>query len=110
MESKWGYKLTRKANTDLDEIVRYITTDLSNPKAAADFVDKLLDAIEEARLFPESGSLVFNEYLPNMDIRRKLVGNYIMYYLPDFGEETVYILRIVYGRRDMDEIMRQMNP
>lgn len=110
MESKWGYKLTRKANTDLDEIVRYITTDLSNPKAATDFVDKLLDAIEEARLFPESGSLVFNEYLPNMDIRRKLVGNYIMYYLPDFGEETVYILRIVYGRRDMDEIMRQMNP
>lgn len=38
MESKWGYQLTQKADTDLDDIVGYIAVELANPKAASDFV------------------------------------------------------------------------
>lgn len=109
MESKWGYRLTEKADADLDDIVRYIAVDLANPKAASDFVDKLQSAIEEARSFPESGSLVVNEYLPDTEVRKKLVGNYILYYLPDFAEKMIFVLRIVYGRRNMDEILRQIS-
>lgn len=109
MESKWGYRLTEKADADLDDIVRYIAVDLANPKAASDFVDKLQSAIEETRSFPESGSLVVNEYLPDTEVRKKLVGNYILYYLPDFAEKMIFVLRIVYGRRNMDEILRQIS-
>lgn len=109
MESKWGYQLTQKADADLDDIVGYIAVELANPKAASDFVDKLQEAIEEARAFPENGSLVINEFVPNMWIRRKLVGNYIMYYLPDSEEKMIFVLRIIYGRRSMDEILRQLN-
>lgn len=109
MESKRGYRLTDKADTDLDDIVRYIAVDLAKPKAASDFVDKLQSAIEEARSFPESGSLVVNEYLPDTEVRKKLVGNYILYYLPDSAEKMIFILRIVYGRRNMDEILRQIS-
>ena len=109
MESKWGYQLTQKADADLDDIVGYIAVELANPKAASDFVDKLQGAIEEARSFPESGSLVVNEFVPNTEIRKKLVGNYIMYYLPDFDEKMIFVLRIIYGRRNMDEILRQLN-
>lgn len=109
MESKWGYQLTQKANADLDDIVGYIAVEFANPKAASDFVDKLLEVIEEARVFPENGSLVSNEYLLATDIRKKLVGNYIMYYLPDSNEKMISVLRIVYGRRNMDEILRQIN-
>lgn len=109
MESKWGYRLTQKADADLDDIVGYIAVELANPKAASDFMDKLQGAIEEVRSFPESGSLVSNEFVPNMEIRKKLVDNYIMYYLPDSDKKMIFILRIVYGRRNMDEILRQMN-
>ena len=109
MESKWGYQLTQKADADLDDIVGYIAVELANPKAATDFVDKLQGAIEEARSFPESGSLVVNEFVPNTEVRKKLVGNYIMYYLLDSDEKMIFILRIVYGRRNMDEILRQIN-
>lgn len=109
MESKWGYRLTEKADADLDDIVRYIAVELANPKAASDFVDKLQSAIEEARSFPESGSLVVNEYLPDTEVRKKLVGNYILYYLPDSAEKMIFVLRIVYGRRNMDEILRQIS-
>ena len=70
---------------------------------------KLQEIIEEARSFPESGSPVVNEFVPNMGIRKKLVDNYIMYYLPDSAEKMIFVLRIIYGRRNIDEILRQLN-
>ena len=104
MDSEFGYKLTQKADADVDNIVSYIAMELANPKAASDFLDKLNDAIEEAREFPESGSLVINEYLPVTNVRKKYVGNYIMFYLPDFSTKTIYVLRIIYGKRNIKEI------
>ena len=109
MESKWGYQLTQKADADLDDIIGYLAMELSNPKAASDFVDRLQGVIEEARAFPESGSLVVNEFAPTTEIRKKLIGNYILYYLPDFEQKKIFVLRIVYGRRNMDEILRQLD-
>lgn len=109
MGSKWGYQLTQKADADLDGIVGYIAVELAHPTAASDFMDKLQAAIEEARSFPESGSLVINEFVPNIEVRKKQVDNYIMYYLPDSDEKMIFILRIVYGRRNTDEILRQIN-
>ena len=104
MASKFGYRLTKRAESDLDGIVSYIAVELANPQAASDFVDKLQDNIEEARAFPESGSLVHNEFLQLESVRKKMVGNYIMYYLPDMREKIIYILRIVYGKQNITEI------
>lgn len=109
MASKFGYRLTKRAKSDLDGIVSYIAVELANPQAASDFADKLQDSIEEARAFPEIGSLVQNEFLQAENVRKKLVGNYIMYYLPDTGEKIVYILRIVYGKQNTDEILKKLN-
>ena len=109
MESEFGYRLTRRAEADLDEIVSYIAVELANLQAASDFMDKLQDNIEEARSFPESGSLVGNEFLQMEHVRKKLVGNYIMYYLPEMEEKMIYVLRIVYGKRNMDEILKKMD-
>ena len=104
MASKFGYRLTKRAESDLDGIVSYIAVELANPQAASDFVDKLQDNIDEARAFPESGSLVDNEFLQVENLRKKLIGNYIMYYLPDMREKIIYILRIVYGKQNITEI------
>ena len=104
MASKFGYRLTKRAESDLDGIVSYIAIELANLQAASDFVDKLKDNIDEARAFPESGSLVDNEFLQVENLRKKLIGNYIMYYLPDMREKIIYILRIVYGKQNITEI------
>ena len=50
-----------------------------------------------------------DEFLQVENVRRKLVGNYIMYYLPDMGEQITYILRIVYGKRNMDAILKKLD-
>ena len=109
MASKFGYWLTKRAKSELDGIVSYITVVLANPQAASDFVDKLQDTIEEARAFPESGSLVDNEFLQIENMRKKLVGNCIKYYFLDVGENIIYILRIVYGKRNLDEILKKLD-
>ena len=109
MASKFGYRLTKRAKSDLDGIVSYIAVELANPQAASNFVDKLQDNIEEARTFPESGSLVHNEFLQVENVRKKLVGNYIMYYLPDEEEKIIYILCIVYVKRNLDEILKKLD-
>ena len=109
MASEFCYKLTAKAEADLDGIVSYIAVQLENPQAAADFLNKLQDAAYEACSFPESGSQVSNEFLPYKGIRKKPVGSYIMYYFPDMDAETVYVLRVIYGRRNLDDILREMS-
>lgn len=109
MDSKWGYRMTQKAGADLDDIVGYLTVELSNPTDASDFVYKLQDSIEKIRLFPESNPLVVNDFMPDTKVRKKSVGNYIVYYLPDDAEKMIFILRIIHSRRNMDEILRELH-
>jgi len=110
MASEYGYRLTQKASTDLDDIIAYMAVDLANPKAASDFMDKVEAAIDEARSFPESGPRADNEYLPEPAVRKKYIGHYILYYLPDASKKLIYILRIIYSRRNLDEILWELNP
>lgn len=109
MASKYQYRLSQKAADDLDGIVSYIASELSNPQAASDFLGRLEKVIDEIRSFPESGAPVNNEFLSNTKLRKKTVGSYLLYYLSVPETETVYIVRIVYGKRNMEEILRQLD-
>lgn len=109
MESKYQYRLSQKAETDLEDIISYLAVELCNPQAASAFADKLKNVIDEACSFPESGSPVSNAFLPYPEVRKKLVGSYVMYYLSVPEERMVYVLRLVYGRRNMDEILRELD-
>ena len=54
MESNFQYQLSLKAKADLEHIVSYIAINLSNPKAASKFIDKLNNTIDVICSFPES--------------------------------------------------------
>lgn len=73
----YNFKLTQQASDDLDEIVRYMAMELVNKKAARDFLDDIEETIQEACLFPESGVLVKNDFLPDIEIRKKRVNHYV---------------------------------
>jgi len=106
MASDFGYVLTRKAEADVDEIIEYFAVELSNLKAASDFMDKLMMTIGRVCAFPEMGSAVENEFLSNSAVRKLPIDNYLIYYIPSYGEHTIYVLRVVYGRRNISEILR----
>ena len=109
MNSRFQYRFSKKAEADLDEILSYISIELSNPDAASGFLKDLQTVIDSICAIPKIGRIVENEFLPDREVRKSLVGNYILYYLPDTNKKIIYILRILYGRRSLDELGREIN-
>ena len=104
----YSYELTYRAEKDLKEIISYIAHTLGDKTAAARFLDRFEKAVLEACDFPESGETVTNEFLPKGDFRKKLVGEYVCIYTPDDEKKIIYILGIIYGRRDMNEQLKRL--
>ncbi len=94
MAFKFGYRLTKIAESDLEGIVSYITVDLANPQAAANFLDKLQNNIEETRAFPESGSLVHNEFFASGKCAKKI--GWKLYHVLSSGYRRKYNLHPAY--------------
>lgn len=113
MDCEYHFALTQRAKQDVRQDVRqnvgYIRNELGNEKAAGMLMNELDKCIERLCVFPESGKLVFDEYLPGIHVRRKIVGKYILFYQVLKEEKVIRILRIVYGRRDMDEVLKHVN-
>jgi plasmid stabilization system protein ParE len=106
MEYSYSYRFTEKAAKDLDDILRYISVDLSNPIAAQNFGKRVFEKIDLVRSFPLSCERVSNEFLDDNSIFKMLVDNYIIYYKVHFDEKIISILRVVYGKRNLDEILK----
>lgn len=109
MDSKlYDYFFTELAEADINDTISYIIEDLCNPVAASTFVDRLEAKLEEICKNPKTGRLVENVYLRRDDVRRFLVDNYVAYYIVDEEERKVVILRVVYGKRNLDKILKKM--
>ncbi len=93
----------------MDGILNYISEELCNTSAARDFFGKLFENIGVVCSFPETGAFVENEYLTDKSVRKLLIDNYICYYKADETEKVIYILRIVYARRNQNEIVRSID-
>ena len=104
MAAHYSFSFTNTAATDLDETLNYISGELSNPIAAQSFLQKMETTISAIRTSPLSGSPVENPYVKRNNIRKTMVGNYVLYYLPDHLKQEIVILWIVYGQRDRDRI------
>ena len=105
----YNYSFTREAEKDFDEILHYMTDTLDNPSAASAFMEKMEKVISEIRHFPKCGSLVENEFITQKGIRKMPISNYLLYYRLNEIDECIHILRIIYGRRNMNNILNEMN-
>ena len=108
MECKYSYRFTERAEQDFDEILRYMSVDLVNPIAAQNLGKKVFEKIDIVRAFPDSGTLVDNEFLADKMVRKLPVDNYVIYYKPHYDEKVISIIRIVYGKRNLDEMLKTM--
>lgn len=108
MAVDYSFKFTEKAEEDLNNILQYISNDLCNPTAASVLAQKIFESIDNVRVFPESGLNVENEFLTDKTLKRVLVENYFIYYKTDDIEKLIYIVRLVYSKRDMNEFFKQL--
>ena len=91
---------TPLAEADLDGILTDL--DEKNPAAAERYATHFADKADFLSRFPEAGS-PRPEIAP--DVRSTLIKPYVIFYR--FRQDTVHILRILHGRRDLRRIMEE---
>ena len=92
--------VTELAEDDLDEIVGYITIELSAPVAATDFTDAVAECYERIKNNPFCYEAARDSRLMLEGYRRAVIRNYIMLYKAFPEKEEVVVYRFFHGRRD----------
>lgn len=87
-----------EAVSDLQQTKAYITDELCNEQAAVNTIAKITSRIRELAAFPEMGAPLSSIVDFETDYRFLVCGNYTAFYR--FENQTVYIVRVLYGRRD----------
>ena len=95
-----AYRISRQAQSDLDQIWDYITRD--SPASARRFVERVIDNFELLAHHPLSGE-AREELAANL--RSFSVGHYVIYYRPvALGDVPVEIVRVLHGARDIGSL------
>jgi len=86
---------TPKAKSDLNEIGDHIAFHLHNKTAARNVISRIRKSVMDLETFPELGTPLS---CFNVTCRYLVCGSYMIFYR--FSDGTVFIDRIMYGRRD----------
>lgn len=97
--------VSKPAENDLRDIVRYIASQLSAPISALHMMELLEKAMAGLSDMPQRCPLVADERLSQMGYRKLPVKNYIMFFSIDEKNNVVDVERILYGRRDWLRIL-----
>ena len=97
---------TAGAKRDLRGIYSYIAEELLVPDTAAGQVQRIMKEIRSLEEMPMRYRLYDDEPWHDLGLRFFPVDNYLVFYLPDENTNTVRIVRIMYGGRD---IRRQLD-
>jgi len=97
--------ITKPAENDLFDIVRYISLQLNAPVAALNMFRTITDAIKNLSTAALAHPLVRDDRLAAMGYRQLIIKNYIAFYIVDEKGKCVDVDRILYARRDWQRIL-----
>jgi len=95
--------ISPEARKDLEGIKTYISKELENPIAAVNVVSRIIKSIKSLKDTPGIGRPLATKVSFETDYRFLVCGNYLAFYR--FEDKTVYVDRILYGRRDYVKIL-----
>ena len=96
-------KFSPEAINDLKQIKTYIAEELCNKQAAKTTISKIMKQIRILEKFPEAGAPLESIVGFSTNYRFLVCGKYIAFYRVE--GRTVFILRLLYGRRDFMRIL-----
>ena len=101
------YKLVRTelAHHDLDRIVSYIVVQLSNSKAAGDFLDEVTACYGFLKSTPMMYERCQDRRLGEEGYRKAVIKNYVLVYKISEESKTVSIMRFFYGAQDYTKLI-----
>lgn len=97
----WKIRYSDGARHDLRNLYEYIAYDLLVPETAAEQTQRIMKGVRSLGDMPMRYRLYGEEPWNSRGIRFFPVDNYLVFYLPDESENTVHIVRIMYGGRDI---------
>lgn len=92
---------TAQARQDMRDIYEYIALELLAPETAAGQTQRIMQTIRSLGEMPMRHQLYGEEPWHSRGIRFLPVDNYLIFYLPEEPQNTVNIIRIMYGGRDV---------
>jgi plasmid stabilization system protein ParE len=97
-----GYRVdvSEVAETDLRDIIRYISAQLSAPMTAEKMMDTFEAALSVLADMPYAHPPVTDERLADIGYRKLIVKNYLVFFTIDENAKVVDVERILYARRD----------
>ena len=98
----YDIKLTSDAEKDLGNIFEYIAFLLQAPENAEGQLGRLERGIASLDNMPERFRLYEREPWASRGLRIMPVDNYLVFYVADNETETVTVLRIMFGGRDIE--------
>ncbi len=102
----WEIEFTDQAKRDLRDIIDYITFELREPQIAVNTARQITNEILSLNQMPMRYRLYDEEPWQSRGLRYFSVKNYLVFYYPDEKRNTVFVVRVIYGGRD---ISRQLN-
>jgi len=97
--------ITKPAELDIAESVRYIAKELQNPAAANRLIDDIESAAASLVKNPKRYALVNDDYLSSLGFRFMPVKSYLVFYIVRDNKKTVTIERVLHSRRDWMHII-----
>lgn len=97
----WNIVYTAQARKDLRDIYEYIALELLAPENAVGQTRRIMKMIRSLEEMPMRYKLYEEEPWQSQGIRFFPVDHYLVFYLPETPRNTVSIVRIMYGGRDV---------
>lgn len=104
--NKYRILLTKNAKDDLIEIRNHITYELMSPDISKKFIYGLRKSISQLYYLPYKFPQVKTKYIDRQSCRYMPYKNFLIFYEVKEQETVIYILRILYKKRNWSEILR----
>ena len=98
----YSVKISAQAEEDLKGIFEYIAFDLMSLQNANSQLGRLESNILKLKEMPERFRLYEKEPWLSRGLRVMPVDNYLVFYIPNKETQTVTVIRVMYGGRDVE--------
>ena len=105
MVDKYIVKIYPSAVKDIDSICDYLSNELSNPKAANNFIEELQESFQTLIVFPKMYPLIDNIFVDDQSIRKMPVKKYLVFYR--LVNKEIQVIRVIHGRSDYVSLLLQ---
>ena len=105
MNEKYTVIYSPEALDDIRKIYSYIAFELKAPGTAKNQTDRIRKFIRSLDFMPMRHPIVEWEPWKSMKMHKAPVNNYVVYYIVNDEQNTVTIIRIFYGGRDVQNII-----